>query len=158
MESTWVSAATSEGEVFKKIDCRNTVPWGSVFTVARDAKAKAYLTDGRWNLSPKESGKDLWQDYYFKRPILIAMKESTGMALVTMVDPKVCSLLAGQHHVVETAHDFGLNADLKPEQPFVGRARVVIRRIGKFPGAKEKIDSMWREFEASLQSPHTAKD
>ena len=158
MESTWVSAATSEGEVFKKIDCRRTVPWGSVFTVARDAKAKAFLSDGRWNLSPQESGKDLWQDYYFKRPILIAMKESTGMALVTMVDPKVCSLLAGQHHEVETAHDFGLNADLRLGQPFVGRARIVIRKIGNFPDTKKQIDTMWKNFEASLKSPHKVKD
>ena len=75
------------------------------------------------------------------------------MALVTMVDPKVCSLLAGQHHVVETAHDFGLNADLIPQQPFVGRARVVIRKIGSFPDAKKQIDAMWKDFEASLIRP-----
>ena len=158
MESTWVSAATPEGEVFKKIDCRRTMPWGSVFTVARDAKAKALLSDGRWNLPPQEAGKDLWQDYYFKRPILIAMNESTGMAVVTMVDPKVCSLLAGQHHVVETAHDFALNADLKPQQPFIGRARVVIRKVGKFPKATEEIDAMWSHFAAALKAPQSVTD
>jgi hypothetical protein len=150
MESTWASAAVDDGETFKKIDCRKTVPWGSVFTVARDAKAKSYLTDGRWNLSPQESGKDLWQDYYFKRPILIAMKESTGLAVVTMVDPKVCSLLGGQHHAIETAHDFAFNADLVAGKPFVGHARLVVRRIGKFPQAATEIDKMWEEFISTL--------
>jgi len=150
MESTWVSAATSKGEVFKKIDCRRTRPWGSVYTVARDAKAKANLQDGRWQLSPREAGTDLWQDYFFARPILIAMKESTGLAVVTMVDPAVCSLLAGQHHRVETAHDFALATDLVAEKKFIGRARVVIRKIGRFPAAKKAIDVMWKEFQASL--------
>jgi len=158
MESTRVSAATKDGEEFRKIDCRKTIPWGSVYTVARDAKAKTLLSDGRWaNLSPQESGKDLWQDYFFKRPILIAMKESSGMAVVIMVDPQVCSLLGGQHHSVETAHDFALNADLKPEQPFVGRARLVIREIGQFPDAVKQIDAMWQEFQASLKRPAMPK-
>ena len=95
MESTWVSAATGKGEVFKKIDNRKTVPWGPVYTVTRDAKAKKYLSDGRWTLPPKAAGKELWQDYYFKRPILIAMKESTGLTVVTMVDPAVCTAAGG---------------------------------------------------------------
>jgi hypothetical protein len=151
MESTWVSAAGADGETFREIDCHDTVPWGSVYTVARDERAKSYLEDGRWNLPPREAGKDLWQDYYFARPILIALDEATGLAVVTMVDPAVCSLLAGQHHQVETAHDFALNADLVPEQPFIGRARVVIRKIGRFPAAKRAIDAMWQNFTASLR-------
>ncbi len=150
MESTWVSAAMPSGEQFRKIDCRKTVPWGSVYTVARDAVAKAYLLDGRWDLPPREAGRDLWQDYHFARPILIAMKETTGLAVVTMVDPKVCSLLAGQHHSEETAHDFAFNTDLMPGQPFVGRARVVVRRIGAFPDAAREVDALWREFAKSL--------
>jgi hypothetical protein len=153
MESTWVSAATDDGEQFRKIECRNTIPWGSVYTVARDAKAKANLQDGRWQLPPREAGEDLWQEYFFKRPILTAMRESTGLAAVTMVDPAVCSLLAGQHHIIETAHDFALATDLVPEQPFVGRARVVIRKIGRFPAAKKQIDEMWDRFETYLHGP-----
>ncbi|MAG93456.1 MAG: hypothetical protein CMJ48_06880 [Planctomycetaceae bacterium] len=153
MESTWVSAATDDGEQFRKVDCRNTIPWGSVYTIARDAKAKTNLQDGRWQLPPKEAGEDLWQEYYFKRPILTAMQESTGLAAVTMVDPAVCSLLAGQHHVTETAHDFSLAGDLVPKQPFVGRARIVIRKIGRFPEAKKQIDAMWAAFEKSLRAP-----
>jgi len=150
MESTWVSAAVAGGEEFKKLDCRRTEPWGSVFTVARDAQAKAYLSDGRWNLPQREAGKDLWQDFYFRRPVLVAMDEATGLAVIIMVDPNVCSLLGGQHHLVETAHDFAFNADLEPEQPFVGRSRLVIRNIGTFPEATSTIDELWRDFQEFL--------
>ena len=151
MESTWVSAAMPTGEVFKKIDNRRTVPYGPPFSITRDAKTKAYLTDGRWKLSGAEASKELWQDFFYKRPILIAMKESTGLAAVTLVDPKTCTLLTGQHHHVETAHDFTFSGDLKPGKTFLGRARLVVRPIGKFPEATKQIDAMWNEFMESLR-------
>jgi len=148
MESTWVSAAVPEGEVFKKLDNRRIV--GRPFAVTRDARAKAYLSDGRWKATGLETDKERQPDFYFKRPILVAMKESTGLAAVTMVDPNLCSLLAGQHHRVETAHDFTFSADLKPGKPLLGRARLVVRPIGTFPAARKHIDAMWNEFIESL--------
>jgi len=120
MESTWVSAAMPDGEVFRKLDNRQTKPWGPPYTITRDARARAYLSDGRWNLTGAEASRELWQDFFFHRPILVAMNESTGLAAVTMVDPQVCSLLGGQHHEIETAHDFTFCGDLQPDQPFCG--------------------------------------
>jgi len=150
MESTWVSAVGPTGdEVFKKLNNRS-VPQGTTYAIVRDAKAKTYLSDGRWPLKGKLTGKELCQPFYFKRPIHVAMKESTGLAVVTMVDPKFCSLLAGQNHELETAHDFTFSDNLMPGKPIVCRARVVIRPIGNFPNAKERIDEMWKEFVESL--------
>ncbi|MBI4531053.1 MAG: hypothetical protein HY709_05975 [Candidatus Latescibacteria bacterium] len=150
MESTWVSAAFPDGESWQKLDNRNTEPWGPPYFVARDEKARAYLDDGRWNLPGKAAGNGLRPDWYYARPIVVATQESTGLAAVTLVEPGVCTLLGGQHHIVETAHDFTFGGDLHPEEALVGRARVVIREIGQFPEASRQIDTMWAEFIESL--------
>jgi hypothetical protein len=150
MESTWVSAVDATGsEVFKKLNNR-AVPQRTTYAIVRDAKAKKHLSDGRWPLNGKLAGRELCELFYFKRPILIALKESTGLAVITMVDPKFCSLLAGQNHKLETAHDFTFSDNLMPGNPIVCRARIVIRPIGKFPEAKERINGMWEEFVKSL--------
>lgn len=149
MESTWVPAAMPDGESWQKFD--NRKPERRSYWVARDERARGYLNDGRWNYPGKEAGAGLRPQWCYARPILVAMQESAGLAAVTMVEPEVCSLLAGAHHTVETAHDFTFGGHLQPKEPLVGRARIVIREIGSFPQAKENINRMWRDFTKSLR-------
>ena len=150
LESTWISANLPNGESFEKLDNRNTPPWGPPYFIPRDNDAREQLHDGRWSRLGLDGGGALLPGWCFARPILVAMQEATGIAAVTLVDPAVCTLLGGQHHAVETAHDFTFGADLRPDEPFVGRARIVIREIGRFPHAVEAIDGMWAEFLDSL--------
>ncbi|MBI4553900.1 MAG: hypothetical protein HY710_16655 [Candidatus Latescibacteria bacterium] len=151
MERTYVSAALPDGESWQWLDNRKTKPYGPPYFIVRDERARQYLEDGRWHLGGNAREKGLEPDWYYARPILLAMQESTGLAAVTLVEPQVCTLLGGQHHHVETAHDFTFSGHLRPQEPLVGRARVVIRKIGQFPQASAQLDTMWTEFIDALK-------
>ena len=69
---------------------------------------------------------------------------------MTLIEPEKSRTLCGQKHRYETAHDFTFSGDLVPGEPFTGRARLVVRNVGRFPAAVSEIDAMWREFERTL--------
>ncbi len=150
MESTWIPGALPDGESWQKLDNRKTEPRDLPYFVARDERARGYLNDGRWNSLWKQVGAGLRPQWCYTHPILVAIQESTGLAAVTLVEPEVCSLLGGQHHTLDTAHDFTFSGDLYPKKPLVGRARIVIREIGPFPQAEENLSRMWRDFRKFL--------
>lgn len=152
MDATWLPQATGSGEEWKLLDNRRFPGFG--YQIAGNDAGWAYLHDGRWKGTPEvDRGDVLLPEWRFARPILVALQSSTGLAVVTLVDPSVCSVLPTQHHRTETAHDFTLYGDLKAGTPFVGKARVVIRKIGTFPEAAKAVDAMWAEFLQSCKRP-----
>jgi len=147
MESTWVPALIDGNEEWRKLDNRTTEPWGRMYGVPRDERYRRQIFDGRYGDLQDTGGIE---DYCYSRPIIVCHKQDTGLACVTLVEPQKNRILCGQHHQYETAHDFTFSGDLVPNELFTGRARLVVRNIGSFPGAVGELDRMWREFQRDL--------
>jgi len=148
MESTWVPARIDGREEWRKLDNRQTDPWGRMYGVPRDEAYRKLIFDGRYKGVAEDRGGI--EEYCYSRPILVCHKEETGLACVMLVEPEKCRILCGQHHYVETAHDFTFSGDLAPGQLLSGKARLVVRNIGSFPDATREIGKMWEEFQQEL--------
>lgn len=147
MESTWVPALIDGNEEWRKLDNRNTEPWGRMYGVPHDKAYRQKIFDGRYGDMKDRSGIE---DYCYSRPIIVCHKQDTGLACVTLVEPEKNRILCGQQHQYETAHDFTFSGDLVPEELFTGKARLVVRNIGSFPDAVHEIDKMWDAFQEKL--------
>lgn len=147
-DETWMPVSTADGEVWRTLD-RGDLKHG--YQIAGDAESHTFLTDGRWADTPEiERGIIDRPDWFFARPILIALERSTGLAVVTLVEPARCTMLPMQHHAVETAHDFTIGGDLEAGKTYLARARVVIRNVGEFPDTTDAVEAMWQHFLGSL--------
>ena len=137
MESTWVPALIDGKEEWRKLDNRNTEPWGRMYGVPRDEDYRQKIFDGRYS-GVKENPGGI-EDYCYSRPILVCHNQESGLACVTLVESEKNRILCGQKHQYETAHDFTFSGDLVPGELFTGKARLVVRNIGSFPDAVQEL-------------------
>ena len=124
---TWVPArgiAANGGWV--QVDNRRHV-WGCWMVLANPASARR-LFDGRWDfIRDAELEHHAIAGYLLDRPIMVARSAVTGAAAVFLGDPRETTLVGGQYHERDTAHDFGLfGKDLQPGQSLEARVRVVL--------------------------------
>ncbi len=114
---TWVNLQSSG---WKRLNNRGEM--NASFAVACGDRALLLMRDGRFGD---------WQvevdDEFFAQPILVDLDPSTRMALIFQLDEAATSLLCGQYHGWDTAHDWSFGADLVPGEPFEARARLVYR-------------------------------
>lgn len=101
--------------------------WGA-FMVSSGPASAARQFDGRWDfIRDREAEHANMSLFHFKRPMMIIWNERRGESLVFMAEPDTCTLIAGQHHETDTAHDFSLfGLDLEPRKQYEARVRLVV--------------------------------
>ena len=141
---TWVPLTSHDGtDHWKKLDNRRV--HNEVFGVVRDAAARKRVEDGRSTLP--RAGLKL-EARPFGKPILVARSPSSGFALVFLCDPTATTLLGGQYHTWDTAHDWCFGFDLVGFGVGIGVADTIVSASGSvatsLPPAKAPDRLTWR--------------
>ena len=88
--------------------------------------------------------------YTFKRPIMVVRSKLTGAAVVFLGDPDETTVIGGQYHERDTAHDFAFfGRDLKPGESVTARVRTLLIPGTTAWGAVPVTDtpSLWRTID-----------
>jgi hypothetical protein len=155
LNATYAPARSGRGIVWKLIPNRAT-PWKSVYFISSSGETRSWRRDGRFS-DAKEMGD--WSEVYdadwpFAAPILVAIEEATGLAVVHFVD-SYCSILAGQHHPNDTAHDFAWGwRSLEAGQKFHTRAAVWITLLnGRHDQRMRQVYERYKKWQRSPSHP-----
>ena len=99
--------AKHNSEITWKLIPNRVEYWKSAYFICSSDETRRWRRDGRMS-----DASDLgdWSlvydaDWPFAAPILVAVEESSGLAAIQFVDDH-CTVLAGQYHPHDTAHDF----------------------------------------------------
>lgn len=99
--------ARHNSEITWKLIPNRVEYWKSAYFICSTPETQHWRRDGRMS-----DASDLgdWSlvydaDWPFAAPILVALEESSGLAAIQFVDDH-CTVLAGQYHPHDTAHDF----------------------------------------------------
>ena len=140
---TWVPLQSEDGvQRWKKLDNRQVT--NEVFQVVRDARARTLVGDGRWG--PGSPNVIKLEARPFSKPILVARNPRTALAVVFLLDPRMTTLLAGQYHGWDTAHDWCFGSDLVAGQKMRAMARMIYRRFEDVPSMFAAIEAEWSTF------------
>jgi len=96
--------------------------------VLSDSESAGRFFDGRWDfIRDHELVHSFVASYTPRRPIMLAHSALTGAAIVFLGDPRQTTLVGGQYHERDTAHDFGFfGTDLAPGQTIEARVRTLL--------------------------------
>jgi len=144
LKETWIPLRRADGaEDWFRLDNRRRVD--EVFAVVRDEVELARLDDGRYGEPVSANPQWRVERHRFARPILVARNPASGFTLIFLLDAVGTTLLAGQYHGWDTAHDWAFGADLSPGEPVLFRARLIYR-----PMTSDEmfglISSAWAKF------------
>ena len=146
---TWVPLAVENGsQHWKKLDNRRKL--NDVYQVVRDDAERERLTDGRWGTGSTIVTRI--ESEPFSKPILVARDAATGLALVFLCDPQVTTLLAGQYHGWDTAHDWCFGKDLVAGQSMRAEVRMIYRRFDDLPSMFAVIEREWTAFAVATET------
>lgn len=149
LRETWVPLAAENGsQHWKKLNNRQVL--NEVFQVVRDDAERERLTDGRWGTGSTNVMR--LESEPFSKPILVARDPDTGLALVFLCDPRVTTLLAGQHHDWDTAHDWCFGKDLVADQPMRAEVRMIYRRFDDVPSMFAALEQEWAAFVVATET------
>lgn len=134
--------------------------WG-VWMVFADGAAATRFFDGRWEfIRDHELEHSFAALYTLERPIMVAYSVLTGAAAVFLSDPRETTLLGGQYHERDTAHDIAFfGRDLEPGRTVEARVRTLLMpgttSWGSVdaidpPRLRELIDDEWQRWEGAL--------
>ena len=144
---TWVPLEDEDGDLaWKRLENRRNL--NEVFAIVRDANQHSRLDDGRWGGRMTEDTNVVIQRQHFSRPILVARDPQTGFALVFLCDATATTLLAGQYHVWDTAHDWCFGFDLVQGKPVQASARLIFRRFHDPEQMAETLHREWSAFDS----------
>jgi hypothetical protein len=155
LNATYAPSPSGRGIVWKLIPNRGT-PWKSAYLVSSSDETRSWRRDGRIG-DATELGD--WSEVYdadwpFAAPILVAIEEATGLAVVHFAD-SYCSVLSGQHHPNDTAHDFAWGwRSLETGQKFHTRAAVWITVLkGRHDQRMRQVYARYGKWQRSLSRP-----
>ena len=146
-DETWAPLQRAGGsDQWVKLDNRRVL--NRVFDVARDAGVLEQSNDGRYGADPEGSPRTFAEERYFSKPILVARSSTNGFSLVFLYDPSAATLLTGQYHGWDTAHDWCYGWDLKAGHEVTARTRLVYRQFRTISAMAEAIGALWESFAA----------
>ena len=70
-----------------------------------------------------------------------------------LCDPEMTTLLAGQYHKWDTAHDWSFSSDLVKGKPMRARTRLVYRSFRDPDSMRKEIKELWQAFAQKSASP-----
>lgn len=150
MTETWLSLAGPAGAA-DWVKPNNRAVVNDCFGAVRDDAARSALDDGRWGAPLTSRPEWHLESRPFDRPILLARDPANGMTLAFLCDASATTMIGGQYHGWDTAHDWSLGQDLLAGRPTTARVRLVYRR---FAGAElmfDELQSIWSDFASGGQ-------
>jgi len=130
LNATYAPAGRDSDITWKPITSRVEI-WKSAFWVCVSPEVRGWRRDGRVG-DAKELGD--WSlvydaDWPYAAPILVDIEEASGLAAILFVDDN-CTVLTGQYHPNDTAHDFAWGwRSLSPGQKIHARAVLWITQL-----------------------------
>jgi hypothetical protein len=144
LRETWVPLKRQNGSrQWTKLDNRQVL--NKCFGIVRDESEHARLKDGRFDTLMTDPTKCKLEALSFHEPILVARNPDAGFALVFLCDPDRTTLLAGQYHGADTAHDWCFGTNLVAGKPMTARVRMIYRRF-------DDAESMFRQVEHEVKN------
>jgi len=126
--ATYVLAKGDDGEKWRRVP--RGEPWKSSYLIASSPETRTWRRDGRISdVTELDWNQVFFPPWSYTKPILVALEETTGVAVIHYVDGNGTALI-GQRHDHDTAHDFTWGwPSLEPGQKVEARAAVWVTQL-----------------------------